>query len=1023
MRLARLLPIAALVAFAGLLLPQSAAAQAAGTITGIVREQGTERPLAGVVVQVDGTQFTALTNEQGRYLLQNVPAGRYTLRTQILGYAATPQSVTVAAGETAQLNFAIQQTAIALDEVVVTGTAGRQERRAQAASVASIGAADIVQQAPVSSVAEILTARSPGVSIVQSSGTSGTAQQIRIRGAASINLSNEPLVYIDGVLADSRIQSRGFGAGGQAASRLNDINPEDIESIEIVKGPAAATLYGADASAGVIQILTKRGRIGGERFNQTLTAEYTALDPNISVPSNYMVCSEAATTHPTTPACHGVAPGTIISDNPIERQNVFTTGHFRSLNWTGRGGGQNYGYFVSLGNDDEQGTLPNNVYNRNTGRFNFSFTPRPDLHVEGGYGFMRVRTTLPDNDNNGFGYMAALLGDPRTVGTNQDGWFAAFRTPVNIARLENENTTMRNQPNLTLRYTPLPWFSNRLTVGADIARSEATQFVPRTQENIFSARLAAGDITETNTNYDTYTVDYLGNLQHRFGGEQQFSSDLSFGMQLHSRRDEWVQANGNGLVTNAARAVSAAAERTGTHQRFETRQLGFLGQWQGGWNDRLFLQLGARYDQNSTFGREADGIFLPKAGVSWVVSEEPFMLDRFGFLNTLRVRAAYGATGRSPTAGAALETYQAAPFALTATTTGGGVVPANPGNLNLLPERGQEFEAGFDAGLFNDRLGLEFTFFNKHTRDLLLLRPLAPSLGFQQNPWQNIGEVVNRGVELGLRGQLVQTANFGWDARVNVNTLHNEILSLGEVDPFNVTTAFNRHQEGHQLGSFFSLRTREIITEAGDARCPTNAAGQHVACTIVSDDLEFAGNLLPTFEGSVASNMNFFRNFRLYGQLDWKTGHTLYNGTAYFRETQVVRARERVDTEFLSPEERLRRYGPFVREGVSEQYAGLPVDDRITDVTEAKEAYMEPADFARLRELSLTFMVPQNWAAPLRMSNASVTVGARNLALWTRYSGPDPEVVSGIATNQFLRQDFLTVPPERRWMMRVNFGF
>jgi TonB-dependent starch-binding outer membrane protein SusC len=1025
MRWIRNLPVMALAALMSVFVAQDAAAQAGGTLTGIVREQGTERPLPGVVVQVDGTQITSLTNEQGRYLIQNVPAGRYTVRAQVLGYAPAPQPVTIVAGETAQLNFMLQQTAIALDEVVVTGTAGRQERRAQPAVIATIGAAEIVAQAPVANVAQIMTARTPGVSIVQSSGTAGTAQQIRIRGAASINLSNEPLIYIDGVLADSRIQSRGFGVGGQAASRLNDINPEDIESIEIVKGPAAATLYGADASAGVIQIITKRGRIGGERFNQTITAEYTTIDHNFTPPDNFINCAAAWTnpaTSPLTVACHGQPAGTLVQDNPLQRQNVFRTGEFRSLNWTGRGGGQNYGYFVSLGSDNELGTLPNNEYGRNTGRFNFSFTPRPDLHVEGGYGFMRVNTRLPDNDNNGFGFMAALLGNPATAGSTQDGWFGNFRTAEAISLLENRNVTMRNQPNLTLRYTPLPWFSNRLTVGADISRSEATGFVPRSDVAIFSARLANGDITETNTNFDTYTVDYLGNLQHRFGAEQQLSSDLSFGLQINSRRDEFVQANGNGLVTNAARAVSAAAERTGTHQRFETRQVGWLSQWQGGWQDRLFLQVGARFDQNSTFGREAEGIFLPKVGVSYVVSEEPFWAENIGFMNTFRVRAAYGTTGRSPGAGAALETYQAAPMALTATTTAGGVVPQNPGNLLLRPERGQEFEAGFDAGMFGDRVGVEFTLFNKQTRDLLLLRPLAPSLGFQANPWQNIGEVVNRGVELGIRGQILQTANFGWDARLNMNTLHNEITSLGEVDPFNVTTAFNRHVPGYQLGSFFSLRSREIITQAGDDRCPL-VQGQRVACVIVSDTLEHTGNLLPTFEGAFSSNLNFRRNVRLYAQLDWKSGQSMFNNTAFFRETQVVRARERLVPDALTEEERLRRYGPFVREGVTETYAGLTPNQRQAGLGDMREAYHESADFARLREVSLTFLLPTEWANAFRATNASLTLAGRNLALWTDYSGPDPEVISGIATNQFLRQDFLTVPPDRRFVMRVNFGF
>jgi TonB-dependent starch-binding outer membrane protein SusC len=393
------------------------------------------------------------------------------------------------------------------------------------------------------------------------------------------------------------------------------------------------------------------------------------------------------------------------------------------------------------------------------------------------------------------------------------------------------------------------------------------------------------------------------------------------------------------------------------------------------------------------------------------------------FFNTMRLRAAWGQTGRSPTPGAALETFTAAPYAVTQTTTAAGVVPLNPGNIALRPERGEEFEIGFDAGLLNDRVGVELTWFNKTTRDLLLLRPLPPSLGFTANPWQNLGEVVNRGIELGLNAQLVQGPRFGWDARLNLNTLHNEILSLGGVDDFNVTTAYNRHAVGRQLGSFYSLRARDVITEAGDERCPVNTAGERVPCTIVSDTLEFTGNPFPTLEGSLSSNLSFMRNFRLYAQLDWKGGHTLYNGTAYFRETQVPRAQERWDETLLSAEERLRRYGPFVRAGDTEQWSELTPNQRTASTADMLEAYHESADFVRLREVSLTYSLPQQWAQAFRASNASLTLAGRNLGLWTDYTGADPEVISGVGTSQWLRQDFLTAPPERRWVVRMNFGF
>jgi TonB-linked SusC/RagA family outer membrane protein len=980
-----------------------------GTITGQVLDQGTQRPVVGALVQVQGTALNTITNAEGRFSLTGVPVGRWDVRVSVIGYAASSQAVTVVAGQTATLAFALAPSAIELDAVVVTGTAGRQIRRAEAAQIANVNAAEIARTAPVKSVADVLSARTPGVSVTQSSGSSGTAQQIRIRGASSINLSNEPLVFIDGVLADSRITVRGFAVGGQGTSRLNDLRPEDIESIEIVKGPAAATLYGADASVGVIQILTKRGQIGQDRFSQSITAEYTVIEPNFTPPDNVTPCTAAAIANPNVTLCQGRQVGDLVRDNPLIRDGVLKNGRYRSLSWSGRGGGQNYGYFVSLGADLDEGTLPNNASDRYSGRVNFNFTPHPRLQVEAGYSYVRNEIALPDNDNNGFGYMAALLGNPLTVGLANNGWFGPGRNGTTIGLLENENYVTRNLPTLTLRHLPTSWFNQRLTIGADLSRSEAESFVPKTEQVIFSARLAQGDITETVTNLDIYTFNYLGNMTGRFGGAEQFSADLSFGLQATSRRDEFVQANGNGLITNAARAVSAAAERTGTQQVFTDRTVGWLGQLQLGHHDRRYVQVGARLDKASSFGREAEWIFLPKVGGSWVVSDEPFW--NLYAVSTLRLRGAYGATGRAPGSLDALERYAAAPYALTQTTVGGGVVPQNPGNPVLRAERGTEIEAGIDAGLFNERVGLELTYFNKTTKDLLLAVPLPPSLGFTQNPVRNIGEVVNRGVEVAVNARIIDAPNFMWEARVGANTLHNEITTLGGVEPFNVTTAFNRHSEGRQVGAFYSLKAREVITQPGDPRCPLSA-GQRVPCVIVSDTIEFSGNPFPTFEGSVGSTLTLLRNIRLYGQLDWKRGHTLFNNTAFFRETQGFHGEGGRNPQFYPQEERLRRFGPFVRESGGG-----------ATTAEMREQYHQKADFARLREVAVTLELPQTVAARFGATNASLTLAGRNLALWSDYEGFDPEVISGVATSQWLRQDFLTIPPERRWVARVNFGF
>ena len=262
------------------------AGQQVGTVTGQVVDAGTGQPIASAQVLVAGTNRGTLTRSDGRFLIDRVPAGQHEVRVVVIGYATASQQVSVLAGQPAALDFELEVTALQLDELVVTGTAGARLRREQAAVISQVDAAELTVVAPITGVADLLQSRTPSVSMRQGNGQSGAGQTIHIRGLSSISLSNEPLIYVDGIRVDARNEiARPDGAesspatsfdatGGGAAGRLNDINPADIESIEIVKGPAAATLYGADASAGVIHIITKRGRRG--EFRQNVQFEYTS---------------------------------------------------------------------------------------------------------------------------------------------------------------------------------------------------------------------------------------------------------------------------------------------------------------------------------------------------------------------------------------------------------------------------------------------------------------------------------------------------------------------------------------------------------------------------------------------------------------------------------------------------------------------------------------------------------------------------------------------------------------------------
>jgi len=999
----------ALLALATFLAPQGRlAAQGGANVEGTITDAASRAPIADAQVTVEGTRLQGVTNARGYYRIVNIPVGQVTVLVRRIGYKTLSTAVTLADGQNFTGDYALTASVVMLEEVVVTGTAGKQERRAQGAVVADVNVADIAAVAPIHSATDALRSRVPGVSVTGASGSSGTSNQIRIRGAASISLSNEPLLYIDGIRVASQGANYWF-TGGQSYERLNDLDPDDIESMEIVKGPAAATLYGADATAGVIQIMTKRGRAGSGKFTQTVGLEYGSINRNFEPRTNYGRCSAANVANTNSALCFGQAVGTLVSDNPLMRENAFRTGQNVSLNWAGRGGGANYGYYTSLSKENEDGVLPNNGFDRSSGRLNFNWIPSQKLTLDAGVGVTVSVADLPDNDNNIFGWLGnSHLGSPltRTIdGSGQNGWFGTQRDVPAMTAIENARQTHRTIGTITANWTPLPKFTHRFTAGMDWVREEDRRFLPRNSRGSYN--INTGQLQEARRGIERYTLDYLGNWERDLSSK--VVSNFSFGMQLVDTREELVFATGEGLAVNSNDVVTAASLRSGGQEWKLDRSIGFIGQWQVGLNNRLFGQVGLRYDNASSFGRQADSwVALPKVSVSWVTSEEPFW--SFDFINTLRLRAAWGSTGRIPAAGASLTTMQPAPY-IEGTSASAGAIPLNPGNPNLKFERGQELEAGFDAGFLKDQLGLELTYFNKVSEDLLIQQPLPPSSGYTQVgptgsfggfPFVNIGRLVNRGWEIALHGVPVNKPDLSWDIRIGANTLHNEVTDMDTIAPFGT---LNRVQPGLQLGAWWTRKIVSVDTLSGVVR--------------VTESPTFAGNVLPTFEGNLSTNLTIKRNLRLYALLDTKRGSRVRNFTDFFRETQLVRSNARLDTLVLSKEERLRRYG--------NPNAGQPAfltDSSSTPMTvnDVQEEYIQDASFVRLREVSLSYTLPLPWARALRAAGATVTVAGQNLGLWTKYEGYDPEVVSN-AVSLLNRDDFFTQPPVQRFIVRMNLSF
>lgn len=998
-----------------------------GVIAGTVIDQATRAPLPDARVAVAGTVLAVQTNARGEFRIANVRPGRVQVTAFRIGYRAGSDTVTVSAGATATLTFRVTASLTTLSEVVVSGTVGNQERRAQAAAVSTVAAAEVRESAAITNVNELLQSRAPGVSVAAGSGSAGTSRQIRIRGSASLSLSNQPIVFVDGVRISEGVGGPLGGGSNQTTDRINDLNPDDIESIEVVKGPAAATLYGADASAGVIQIITKRGRVGTNSFQQTVRAEGGRVAQNWAPPDNYFACTAPlVATSSTNPLCRGQTVGALVRDNPIVREDGFRTGQDVLAGWTGRGGGQSYGYFLSVGTDRNVGTLPNNEFQRQSLRTNFNFLPTPKLTIEAGVQVLRSKATLPDNDNNIYGFLGgSMLGSPgtrvevvRDVGLptartdTVGGWFGgATRDVAAISAIQNTTETRRSIVTGSATYAQTGWLRHRLTIGGDLLNDELTRFFPKNAATAYGGLLDGGSNSQGRIGQQRYTFDYVADLSHKF---RDVEANLSLGSQVIATRFDSLGSTGVTFATNSSNVISSASTTSGTQARTETRQVGYLGQLQLGWANRRFVQVGARLDDFSAFGTQTPAIFLPKIGGSWVLSDETWAEGLRRVLPSLRVRAAFGTSGRAPTAGAALQTLTASPYAIQntagATSTGAGAVPRNPGNATLRPEKGSEVEAGFDAAILTDRLNAEVTYFDKRSRDVLLQRVLPPSLGFQENPFVNIGEVRNRGLEAALTGQVLRLRNVGWESRVSLSTLDSKIVDLGSVDgvPIAPFGTLNRFTAGSQPGVFVSKRIRRV-----------DLAANRVT---VADTFEVVGNVLPSFEAAWANTFTLLRNLRVYALVDGKAGFYLYNNTDFFRETQLVRSNRRLDPTVLSAEERLRRYG--------DQTAGRPAyvqeNGAGTTVNEVRDEFIQKGDFIRFRELSFTYTLPSRLLGGARAQNATLGVAFQNVGLWTRYGGADPEVISAsqnTGTGQFSRADFLTLPNPRRTLFRAAFTF
>ncbi len=1000
-----------------LALAQPASAQGTGSIRGRVTDAASQRPITDVQIAVAGSPAIAVTDRAGQFVLANVPAGERTVTARRIGFTPVTRTASVQAGGQVVLDLQLSASATTLDQVVVTGTGVAAERRTLGNAITTLDVATITEKASVLNVAEILQSRTPGVTVLPGSGTPGTAGEIRIRGASSLS-GYRPVVYVDGIRYNideiGSFPATGNGTAGlaqssQVTSALNFINPNDIESIEVIMGPAAATLYGADAANGVIQIITKKGTRGQQELRWTGKYERGTAELALDTPLNYTTCTQARIDLRSTagdtlwPGCQGLAANTVITDNPIQRDpNALRTGDLERISLSLRGGGDQYSFYVAGDRDTEEGVFFNSYNKRSSARGNFTFVPNDISNFLITVNYLQTDLRLPIGDESPAGILlSGVRGQPGFLRPASVGPGWSTIDPARSNLYNNRTAGERITLGATLNLDPFNWFRNRLTVGLDNTNAKADLlFLPDEND-----QTPEGAVLQRTPVTRVYSIDYAGNLL--YSPTSDLTSTTTFGTQIISNQFRQLSATGTGLGAPTVTIIGSAQTTSGSNNFSENNSVGYFVQEQIGWKNRLFLTGAVRADDNSSFGSNFDVIVYPKASLAWVLSEEPALANLVDAarLSSFKLRGAWGQAGRAPTPYSALQTYSIS-VATLGTTTGSALRTASFGNPDLKPERGEEFEIGFDASLLADRLGVDFTYYNKSTRDMLVAVGVAPSSGFPVSRLDNLGEVTNRGIEAAVSGTPIQQPNLIWESRVNYAANRNELVDFGidgrtsETPSGQAYGAVQQHREGYPLGGYWA----PLPQRNADGTPVLSATGAVVLDTVAS----FLGSSVPLHEIGLSNTVTLFENFRIYALLDYKGGHKLFN------------LKERNRCQAGAAENCARTNDSRARFPVSASDSLLAAEIPVWRTVPS--AYIEDATFIKLREVSLSFFLPQRLVARTGASAANITLSGRNLALWTDYSGIDPEVNS-YGGRLFVRADAYALPMTRRFSASVNFTY
>lgn len=1024
-------PFRVLLLFLGLALPHITFAQQEAPplinsrLDGVVLDSLTKQPLPGAVVKIKSVTNSTATDADGKFKLVTGQKLPFTIVVTFIGYQSKEIIVD---GSPVTIYLAEQRSQ--LNDVVVVGY-GTQTRKSITGAVSTIAVSE-VRDKPVATFAEQLQGKAPGLQISTSTGVPGDGMFIRIRGTTSINASNDPLYVIDGVYVNSGSLQR-ITTQGQANNPLADINPDDIESVTVLKDADATAIYGARAANGVIVITTKRGKYNTAPKVTLSTYFGAAKAPKlwdlVSGPEHATLVNEfyrnsnadaiaAAAANGSTPVTtYKYQPFRALTDNPTalpaprglpqdqqtydRLHHAFRTGFLQNYDLSVSGGGEKTTYYIGGGLNKQQADLKTNDFRRGTFKINLDQKISDYVTVGTSNTFTQVyRTNARVGDGPQGGILQSALHTPTYLPlTNADGSPARWAGFDNLDVLLN-NTNMHSTSNHAISN-----LYGEVKLGKDFKfkTSWSIDYNQYNESQYWNSLTIIGIAnhnsgSQTVSNNTIWTDEQTLTYAHAFGKN---NVGALVGNSLQGSVTNQVIASGTNYPNDSFQQLSSAATTTSSGSESTYKLSSFFARVNYNYDGKYYAEASIRADGSSRFGSNHQWGYFPSGGVSWRIKREDFLKD-VKFISDLKLRASLGVTGNQNGIGdyasrglwGAGNNYQNNP----------GTAPVQLANPDLKWESTRQANIGLDLSVLNDRLTIGGDYYDKYTSNLLLNLPLAGSSGFS-SILANAGEMSNKGFEINVSSINID-GPFKWSTNFNISRNINKITKLPT--PVVAAYAAERMVQGQSMYTFYAYKQLYVDTQTGNAVYDDyNHDG-----VINASDLQPVGNALPKFNGGLTNNFSY-KGFDLSVFFNFVYGNKVYNNNNYFLEGGGTRdANRAMDTRQLDRWQkpgdvtdmpRLTAYG--------QNYTLSPTTRNIED-----------GSFLRLSNATLGYTLPKTFIQKAHISSVRVYVSGSNLWLWTKYKGPDPEInVSSSAT--VLGYDLGTPPVPRVIQAGANITF